>query len=109
MTSRPASERRTILVTGGTGTLGAELASRLARGQAASVIVLARGTERPRGAVLPPDVRMLTGDVHHGPGFGLDASLGAALRESVTDIVHCAADTTFNRPLADARAANVAG
>lgn len=109
MTSRPASERRTILVTGGTGTLGTELVSRLARGQAASVIVLARGTERPRGAVLPPSVRMLTGDVRQGPEFGLDASLGATLRESVTDIVHCAADTTFNRPLADARAVNVAG
>ena len=109
MTSRPASKRRTILVTGGTGTLGAELVARLARGKAASVIVLARGTERPRGAVLPPDVRVLTGDVRQGPGFGLDASLGTTLRESVTDIVHCAADTTFNRPLADARAANVVG
>jgi nucleoside-diphosphate-sugar epimerase len=109
MTGRPASERRTILVTGGTGTLGAELVSRLARASSASVIVLARGSVRPRPAVLAPDVRMLTGDVRLGPGFGLDLSLGRALRESVTDIVHCAADTTFNRPLADARAANVAG
>ena len=109
MTSRPASERRTILVTGGTGTLGAELVSRLARTANASVVVVARGVARPRLAVLPPTVRVLTGDVRHGPGLGLDASLWTMLRDTVTDIVHCAADTTFNRPLADARAANVAG
>jgi len=109
MTSRPASERRTILVTGGTGTLGVELVSRLARADNASVVVLARGTVRPRPAALPPGVGTLTGDVRHGPTLGLDASDGATLRERVTDIVHCAADTTFNRPLADARATNVAG
>jgi len=109
MASRSASERRTILVTGGTGTLGAELVSRLARASNASVIVLARGSVRSRPVALPPDVRMLTGDVRHGPMFGLDGADGAALRERVTDIVHCAADTTFNRPLADARATNVAG
>ena len=109
MTSRPESERRTILVTGGTGTLGVELVSRLARAGNASVVVLARGTVRPRPAALPPGVGTLTGDVRHGPTLGLEASDGATLRERVTDIVHCAADTTFNRPLADARATNVAG
>jgi len=109
MTSRPASERRTILVTGGTGTLGAELVSRLAHGGNASVIVLARGTVRPRPMALSPSVRALCGDVRRGPTFGLDASDVTTLRETVTDIVHCAADTTFNRPLVDARATNVAG
>src|SRR5689334_25425681 len=100
MTSRPASERRTILVTGGTGTLGAELVSRLARGSHASVVVLTRGTARSRPA-LAPMVEMLTGDVHCGPTFGLHPSDAATLRERVTDIVHCATDTTFNRPLAE--------
>jgi nucleoside-diphosphate-sugar epimerase len=109
MTSRPASERRAILVTGGTGTLGVELIARLARGSSASVIALARGAGRPRTAPLPPEVRFLEGDVRRGPTFGLDASVAAALRENVTDIVHCAADTTFNRALVDARATNVAG
>ena len=108
MTSRPASERRTILVTGGTGALGAELVSRLARGSHASVVVLTRGTARSRPA-LPPTVEMLTGDLHCGPTFGLHPSEAATLRERVTDVVHCAADTTFNRPLAEARATNVAG
>ena len=109
MTSRPASERRTILVTGGTGTLGAELVSRLARGSNAAVVVLARGTVRPRPTMRSPDVRILTGDVRHGPTLGLGPTDAEALRDSVTDIVHCAADTTFNRPLADARATNVVG
>lgn len=109
MASRPASGRRTILVTGGTGTLGAELVARLARGRDVAVVVLARGTAGAHPAALPPDVQMLTGDVRCGPTFGLDASDAAALRERVTDIVHCAADTTFNRPLAEARATNVAG
>ena len=109
MTSRPVSERRTILVTGGTGTLGAELVSRLACGSNAAVVVLARGTVRPRPAVRSPGVRILTGDVRRGPTLGLGPTDAAALRDSVTDIVHCAADTTFNRPLADARATNVVG
>jgi len=109
MTSRPASERRTILVTGGTGALGVELVSRLARTSNASVVVLARGTARARTVVLPPGVRRLTGDVRLGSTFGLGSADVATLRERVTDIVHCAADTAFNRPLADARATNVAG
>src|SRR5678815_2543356 len=109
MTSRPASERRTILVTGGTGALGVELVSRLARTSNASVVVLARGTARARTVVLPPGVRTLTGDVRLGSTFGLGSADVATLRERVTDIVHCAADTTFNRPLADARETNVAG
>ena len=109
MTSRPESERRTILVTGGTGALGVELVSRLTRTSNTSVVVLARGTARARTVVLPPGVRTLTGDVRLGPTFGLGSADVATLRERVTDIVHCAADTTFNRPLADARATNVAG
>ncbi len=109
MTSSRVPERRTILVTGGTGTLGRELVARFARADDASVVVLARGTAHPRPAVLPPGVRALASDVRHGSTLGLSASDRAMLRESVTDIVHCAADTTFNRPLADARATNVTG
>ena len=109
MASRPASERRTILVTGGTGTLGAELVARLAGGSHASVVALTRDAARPRPGTLPPDVQMVTGDLRCGSAFGLDPSDAATLRARVTDIVHCAADTTFNRPLAEARATNVAG
>jgi nucleoside-diphosphate-sugar epimerase len=109
MASRPASERRTILVTGGTGALGVQLVSRLAHRSKASVVVLARGIPRPHTVVLPPGVQTLAGDVRLGPTFGLDAADAATLRERVTDIMHCAADTTFNRPLAETRATNVGG
>ena len=111
MASRPASERRTILVTGGTGTLGAELVARLARaagrvGRRARARYASgrvarcchQASERSRATcVKAPDVRPRC------------VSRARRFASSVTDIVHCAADTTFNRPLADARAANVAG
>jgi nucleoside-diphosphate-sugar epimerase len=58
---------------------------------------------------MPPGVRTLVGDVRRGSSLGLADTDLAAIRGSVTDIVHCAADTTFNRPLSDARATNVDG
>ena len=109
MTISSASGRRTILVTGGTGTLGRALVARFAGAENASVVVLARGT-RPSGMeALPSGVRAIVGDVRQGSSLGLGDSDRTSLRETVTDIVHCAADTTFNRPLAEARATNVAG
>ena len=99
---------RTILVTGGTGTLGRELVARFATAPDATVVVLARGTTAgAREASL--GVRMLAGDVRHGATLGLPTGEAHALAAKVTDIVHCAADTTFNRPLAEARATNVDG
>jgi len=109
MTTSPGPAQRTILVTGGTGTLGRELVARFARSRDASVVVLARGSAHRRPAVLPHGVRVLVSDVRHGSMLGLSETDRAMLRDSVTDIVHCAADTTFNRPLADARATNVTG
>ena len=109
MTTSSAPKRRTILVTGGTGTLGRALVTRLADAGNASVVVLARGTTPPGAADRPSAVRPIVGDVRQGSSLGLTASDRASLRKSVTDVVHCAADTTFNRPLAEARATNVAG
>jgi nucleoside-diphosphate-sugar epimerase len=108
MTPSSANSPRAILVTGGTGTLGRALVARFARSADASVIVLTRGT--PAGATaMPSGIRTLVGDVRRGASLGLaDPDLGA-IRERITDIVHCAADTTFNRPLADARVTNVDG
>lgn len=128
--------RRTILVTGGTGTLGAELASRLAAGpDGASVVVVSRGT-RPEVAVAPAScdtasdaarvdpgrddgtghtrrastrIHLLRGDVRSGPSLGIAPADRESLAATVTDIVHCAADTTFTRALDDARATNVEG
>lgn len=58
---------------------------------------------------MPSGVHALVGDVRQGASLGLAGANLTAIRESVTDIVHCAADTTFNRPLVDARATNAGG
>jgi nucleoside-diphosphate-sugar epimerase len=100
--------RRTILVTGGTGTLGRELVDRLSHTTDATVVVLTRDPSRAAN-VLPPGTATITGDVRGGRGLGLSDDRQTTLRAAVTDIVHCAAETTFNRPLDDARAINVSG
>ena len=104
-----SAKPRTILVTGGTGTLGRELVARYAPLPGATVIVLARGATPPAQTSSPSHVRALTGDVRAGATLGLSPATCDELRAGVTDIVHCAADTTFNRPLEDARATNVDG
>ena len=97
-----------ILVTGGTGTLGRGLVERLASSNLASVAVLTRSPENA-AQVLPSGVGIIRGDVRAGPELGMTSAECRALREVVTGVVHCAADTTFNRPLGDARASNVEG
>ena len=108
MLGEPSSRdrARTILVTGGTGTLGSELVARFAAAGDARVLVLTRGATRP-AVPAPASVRSIVGDLRAGPTLGISAADHAELRAAVTDVVHCAADTTFNRPLDDARAANV--
>src|SRR5678815_5521570 len=104
MTTSP--KPRSVLVTGGSGTLGRELVARYARMPDASVTVLARGTApTPSGS----HVRFLTGDIRAGVTLGLSSGAYDEIRAGVTDIIHCAADTTFNRPLEEARATNVGG
>ena len=100
---------RTILVTGGTGTLGGELVARFARARDSAVVVLTRGIAPVRRADMVSGVRRLTGDVRAGATLGLSGAECEALAARVTDIVHAAADTTFNRPLDEARASNVDG
>jgi len=108
MAERQSSMRRTVLVTGGTGTLGRELVARLAADERAAIVVLTRDVTRAT-AILPPAVRAVAGDVRAGGTLGLSQGDRRNLAASVTDIVHCAAETTFNRPLAEARLANVDG
>jgi nucleoside-diphosphate-sugar epimerase len=104
-----SSSRRTVLVTGGTGTLGRELVARFAGARRTDVVSLARRSPGQPAAESVPNVRLVAGDVRAGTTLGLAAADHAALRETVTDIVHCAADTAFNRPLAESRATNVEG
>ena len=99
---------RTILVTGGTGTLGRELVARFVRAGDADVVVLTRGSTPSRGDAATR-VHAITGDVRAGATLGLSHADRGALAARVTDVVHAAADTTFNRPLEEARAANVDG
>ena len=101
-------DRRTVLVTGGTGTLGRELVARLAADQRATVVVLTRDPTAALAAV-PWAVRVMAGDVRAGATLGLSSTNHRATASTVTDIIHCAAETTFNRPLAEARATNVDG
>lgn len=97
---------RTILVTGGTGTLGRALVARLVRDNAGSVVVLSRRADAPAAL---PGARVVTGDIRAGRTLGLTPDVHRELTTFVTDILHCAAETTFNRPLDEARATNVDG
>ncbi|HUQ82315.1 MAG TPA: SDR family oxidoreductase [Gemmatimonadaceae bacterium] len=106
MAARSSSASRTILVTGGTGTLGRELVARLARDRSGTIVVLTRSSS---GTSDSAGVRAVTGDVRAGATLGLTPGVRAELAESVTNILHCAAETTFNRPLEEARATNVDG
>ena len=99
MNERPVSEHRTILVTGGPGTLGMELVGRWAAAGDAKIVALARYVKRASSA-MPSSVRPVVCDVRAGHTLGLGLSDQRELAASVTDIVHCAAETTFNRPLA---------
>ena len=104
---------RTILVTGATGLVGRGAVGRmLAARPELQVYAVARdprhlvaiGAADGWGARVVP----LAGDVTL-PGLGLDAGSRALLEREATAVLHCAADTTFSRALADARHTNTMG
>ena len=97
-----------ILVTGGTGTLGRGVVERLASSARVPIVVLTRTPERA-AQMLPGGVGVIRGDVRLGPVLGMSREECSALCATVTSIVHCAADTTFNHPIGEARASNVEG
>ena len=97
-----------ILVTGGTGTLGRGLVGRLGRSIRVPIMVLSRSPETA-AQLLPAGVGVTRGDVRLGSSLGMAAAERSTLCEAVTHIIHCAADTTFNRELEDARTSNVEG
>jgi len=93
-----------VLVTGGTGAIGAPLVESLVA-QNSAVTVLARH----RHGEVPAGVDVVRGDIQHGDTIGLEPEIAAQLRARVTTIVHAAALTRFDVPLDAVRAVNVEG
>jgi nucleoside-diphosphate-sugar epimerase/acyl carrier protein len=56
-----------------------------------------------------PSVRVVTGDITKNPNLGLDAADAESVSSRITAIIHAAANTRFDAPLPEARAANVDG
>jgi len=101
-------EEPLLFLTGGTGLVGSEwLKLLLATNPRQHVAVLARQPERLKD-LTGSGVRVLRGDVTH-PHLGVDSHVYAELNSSITEIIHCAADTRFGVSLEHARAVNTEG
>ena len=101
----------TLFVTGATGLLGALAVRRiLAERPEARVVALVRDAARWGELTLGRDDRVaaVIGDVTR-PGLGLHADARRWLAGEVTAVLHLAADTTFSRPLPEARMVNTEG
>jgi nucleoside-diphosphate-sugar epimerase len=96
-----------VLLTGGTGMLGSEFCSRLLAERKRRVYIL---TRQPSGTKWQdqPGAVVVQGDIV-APGLGLSPDISKEIRESVSDIVHCAADTRFGLPIEVIRRPNVTG
>ncbi|MFD6161586.1 SDR family oxidoreductase [Nocardia sp. NPDC060256] len=103
------SARDTVLVTGATGLVGAEVVARLAAASRPVAAVLHSNSSivRNDGTVLGAG-SPVAGDIR-GPGFGLSQRDSADLSERVGMIVHCAATTAFDAGDTDYHELNVQG
>ncbi|MFQ6396786.1 SDR family oxidoreductase [Nocardia sp. KC 131] len=103
------SSRDTVLVTGATGLVGAEVVARLAAASRPIAAVLHSNSSivRNDGTVLEAGTAV-AGDVR-ARGFGMSERDTADLGERVEVIVHCAATTAFDAPIADYEELNVRG
>ncbi|MFI6998942.1 SDR family oxidoreductase [Nocardia sp. NPDC050175] len=103
------SARDTVLVTGATGLVGAEVVARLAAASRPVAAVLHSNSSivRNDGTVLGAG-SPVAGDIR-SPGFGLSQRDSADLSERVGMIVHCAATTAFDAGETDYHELNVQG
>lgn len=103
-----------VFLTGGSGLVGSHAISRLlaTRPELHCFVLtrdlagwrsVARRRQLPRGRVTPVE-----GDVT-APALGLDRDVRDVLGHRVREVIHAAADTTFSRPLDEARAVNTDG
>lgn len=104
---------RTLLITGGTGALGAALVERaLADPDLGELVLLVRPG---RAAAVAPvagrgaRLRLVEGDLRAGPDLGLTRAVRDVLAAQVTDVLHAGASTSFTAPLEAVRAVNVGG
>ncbi len=103
------SERDTVLLTGASGLVGAEVVARLAAASRPVAAVLHSNSRivRNDGTVLGAG-RAIAGDIR-SPGFGLSAADREDLADQVGMIVHSAATTAFDAADADYHELNVRG
>jgi nucleoside-diphosphate-sugar epimerase len=96
----PSQGRQTVLVTGGSGVVGAPLLTRL---RDMDVICLVH-----RNPVRHGGVTSVFGDLTK-PGLGLPEGQYRALADRVDAVIHCAAVTDFNRTDGSLEATNIGG
>jgi nucleoside-diphosphate-sugar epimerase len=98
-----------LLLTGATGLVGGELLKLLrVANPNRRIAVLARQSRKIADLNLTAGVAALQGDVTY-PSLGLDHRTYTQLARSITEIIHCAADTRFGLSLENARAVNTRG
>jgi long-chain acyl-CoA synthetase len=99
---------REVFMTGITGLVGNAIAAKLLRADP-PIRIMALVRDAARWRYVSPRIMPFAGDITQ-PGLGIEAPvLRRLLRERVSHVIHCAADTTFSNPLDTARAVNTGG
>jgi thioester reductase-like protein len=97
-----------LLLTGATGLVGSALLKLLTGSKTRRFALIARQPEKLRSVSQICGVNVLAGDITR-PQIGLDDQTYAELKHSITEIIHCAANTRFGTSLECARQVNVTG
>jgi long-chain acyl-CoA synthetase len=98
-----------LLLTGGTGLVGRELFKRLRLTRPdLRIILLTRQPAVLDAVAREKGVQILAGDLRR-PELGLPSVMARELHANLTAIIHCAAETRFDRPLEESRAINTRG